>query len=150
MIGFSPSLLLLFSRCVRFFATPWTMAHQASLSFTISRSLLKLISIEWVMPFIHPSVLSSVTPFSPARNHSQNQDLFQSPSLASCLKGCYAVWLPSGKESTCQYRRLRRHGSVSGLRRFLGAGNSNLLQYSCLENPKDRGAWQLQSRRCNI
>ena len=35
------------------FATPWTAAHQASLSFTISRSLLKLVSIESVMPSNH-------------------------------------------------------------------------------------------------
>ena len=35
------------------FATPWTAACQASLSFTISQSLLKLISIESVMPFNH-------------------------------------------------------------------------------------------------
>ena len=34
-------------------ATPWTAAHQASLSFTISRSLLKLMSVELVMPFNH-------------------------------------------------------------------------------------------------
>ena len=33
--------------------TPWTTAHQASLSFTISRSLLKLMSIESVMPSNH-------------------------------------------------------------------------------------------------
>ena len=35
---------------VRLFATPWTAAHQASLSFTISQSLLKFMSIEMVMP----------------------------------------------------------------------------------------------------
>ena len=35
---------------VRFSETPWTAAHQASLSFTISQSLLKLMSIELVMP----------------------------------------------------------------------------------------------------
>ena len=35
---------------VQLFAPPWTTAHQASLSFTISRSLLKLMSIESVMP----------------------------------------------------------------------------------------------------
>ena len=38
---------------VRFFVTPWTEAHQASLSFTNSWSLLKLMSIELVMPFNH-------------------------------------------------------------------------------------------------
>ena len=36
--------------CVQLFATPWTTAHQDSLSTTISRSLLKLMSIESVMP----------------------------------------------------------------------------------------------------
>ena len=38
---------------VQLFATPWTAAHQVSLSITNSLSLLKLISIELVMPFNH-------------------------------------------------------------------------------------------------
>ena len=38
---------------VRLFATPWTAACQASLSFTISQSLLKLMRIELVMPSNH-------------------------------------------------------------------------------------------------
>ena len=47
---------------VRPFGTPWTAARQTSLSFTISRSLLKLMSIESVMPsnhlvFCHPPLL---------------------------------------------------------------------------------------------
>ena len=46
---------------VRLFATPWTAAHQASLSITLSQSLLKLMSIESVMPSNH---LTSVVPFS--------------------------------------------------------------------------------------
>ena len=32
-------------------------------------------------------------------------------------------------------------GLISGLGRAPGEGNSNPLQYSCLENPMDRGAW---------
>ena len=39
--------------CVWLFATAWTTAHQATLSFTISQSLLKLMSIESVMSFNH-------------------------------------------------------------------------------------------------
>ena len=60
--------------CVRLFATPWTAAHQASLSFTISQSLLRLMSIESMMPSNHlifyhhllllPSLFSSVRVFS--------------------------------------------------------------------------------------
>ena len=33
-------------------------------------------------------------------------------------------------------------GSIPGLGRSPGEGNGNLLQYSCLENPIDRGAWR--------
>ena len=40
---------------------------------------------------------------------------------------------------------MRDAGSVLGLRRSLGVGNGNLLQYSCLGNPMDGGAWRLQS-----
>ena len=45
----------------------------------------------------------------------------------------------SGKEPTCQCRRLRDMGSVPGLGRSPGEGHGNPLQYSCLENPTDRG-----------
>ena len=39
--------------CVQLFVTPWTVARQASLSITNSQSLLKLMSIELVMPSNH-------------------------------------------------------------------------------------------------
>ena len=53
--------------CVQLFATPWSAEHQASLSFTISWSLLKLMSTESVMPFNHlilcsPLLLTSIFP----------------------------------------------------------------------------------------
>ena len=60
--------------CVQLFATPWTAAHQASLSITNSWSLLKLMSIESVMPSNHlilchplllpPSIFPSIRAFS--------------------------------------------------------------------------------------
>ena len=60
--------------CVRLFATPWTAAHQASLSITNSQNLLKLMSIESVMPSNHlilccpllcpPSIFPSIRVFS--------------------------------------------------------------------------------------
>ena len=43
-----------------------------------------------------------------------------------------------GKESACNAEDM---GSVPGLGRFLGEGNSNPLQYFCLENLMDRGAY---------
>ena len=59
--------------CVQLFATPWTAAHQASLSITNSWSSLKLMSIESVMPSKHlilchpllpPSIFPSIRFFS--------------------------------------------------------------------------------------
>ena len=62
-----------FSR-IRLFATPWTVARQASLSFTVSRSLLTLMSVESVMLSNHlvlccpllflPSIFPSIRVFS--------------------------------------------------------------------------------------
>ena len=37
---------------------------------------------------------------------------------------------------------MRNAGSIPGLGRSTGGGHGNLLQYSCLENSTDRGAWQ--------
>ena len=45
----------------------------------------------------------------------------------------------AGKESTCNVGDL---GSIPGSGRSPGGGHGNPLQYSCLENPTDRGAWQ--------
>ena len=47
------SIIVQLLSCVSLFVTPWTAAHQASLSFIISQSLLKLMSIESVMPSNH-------------------------------------------------------------------------------------------------
>ena len=59
---------------IRLFATPWTATHQASLSFSISQRLLRLTSIELVMPSNHlilchpllllPSIFPSIRVFS--------------------------------------------------------------------------------------
>ena len=45
---------------------------------------------------------------------------------------------PDGKESACN---AGDPGSIPGSGRSLGDGNGNSLQYSCLENPMDRGTW---------
>ena len=54
------------------------------------------------------------------------------------------LWLPSwlsGKESASQSGDIGDAGSVPELGRSPGEGNGNLLQYSWLGNPMDRGAW---------
>ena len=42
---------------------------------------------------------------------------------------------------------IRDEGSILGLGRSPGEGNGNTLQYSCLENPVHRGAWQVTVHR---
>ena len=68
-----PYAIVQFLSRVQLFMTPWTAARQASLSFTISWSLLKLMSIELVMPsnclircplLLLPSILPSIRVFS--------------------------------------------------------------------------------------
>ena len=59
------------------------------------------------------------------------------------LNGLSVVQLPSiaqtvGKECACN---AGDSGSISGSGRSPGEGNGNPLQYSYLENPRDRGAW---------
>ena len=66
-------LLLLFSSCVRLFATPWIASRQTSLSLTIFQSLLKLMSVESVIapnhlilcrPLLLPEIFPSIKVFS--------------------------------------------------------------------------------------
>ena len=96
-------LVQLLSR-VRLFATPWTAACQASLSFTVSWSLLKFMSVESVMLSAH---LISATLFSfglqsfPASGPFPVSQLFASGgqsfgALASVLAVNIQGWLPLG------------------------------------------------------
>ena len=53
--------------------------------------------------------------------------------------------VPVGKNPPANAGEVRDAGSISGLGRSPGRGHSNPLQYSCLENFMNRGAWRLQS-----
>ena len=55
-------------------------------------------------------------------------------------------WL-SGKESVCNVRDAGDSGLIPGLGRSPGGEHGNPLQYSCLENPMDRGAWWATAHR---
>ena len=48
---------------------------------------------------------------------------------------------PDGSEGKTSVYNARDLGSIPGSGRSPGEGNGNPLQYSCLENPMDRGAW---------
>ena len=89
---------------VQLFATPWTAVRQASLSINNSQSLLKLMSIDSVMPSNH-------------------------------LIHCHPLLLPPSI-----FPSIRVFFNELVLRIEEGSGNP--LQYSCLKNPIDRGAWK--------
>ena len=61
------------------------------------------------------------------------------PSQQSYEAGTKLLWWFSGKESLANAGDA---DSISGSGRSPGEGNGNPLQYSCLKNPTDRGAWE--------
>ena len=53
----------------------------------------------------------------------------------------YPLGFPGGSDSKASAYNAGDPGSIPGLGRSSGEGNGNPLQYSCLENPMDRGTW---------
>ena len=108
---------------VQLFVTPWTVAHQASLSFTISWSLLKLMSIESEMPSNHlvlccPLLLPSIVPTSQSLLMSWlfvsgGQSIGASAS-ASVLPKNIQGWFPSGLTgSSCSLRDSQEYSNTT-------------------------------------
>jgi len=52
-----------------------------------------------------------------------------------------SVGFPCGSDGKESARNAEDPGSIHGSERFSGEGNSNPLQYSCMESSMDRGAW---------
>ena len=59
--------------------------------------------------------------------------------MANQVRSLYFPGSSDGKDPACNVGEL---GLIPGLERSPGEGNGNPLQYSGLENPMDRGAWQ--------
>ena len=76
--------------------TPWTAARQASLSFTISRSLLKFISIELVM----------------LSNHSRLEDSMDTGAWQATVQGVAKSWLTGKDPDAGKDRRQRDKGAA--------------------------------------
>ena len=91
---------------VQLFAIPWTAAHQASLSITNSRSLLKLMSIELVTPSNHlilchpllllPSVFPSIRVFSNESAFASADQSIEVSASTSVLPMNIQDWFPLG------------------------------------------------------
>ena len=61
--------------------------------------------------------------------------------LVAAIFGIYSLDFPGGSDSKASAYNVGDPGSIPGSGRSPGEGNGNPLQYSCLENPMDRGAW---------
>ena len=110
---------------VPLFATPWTIACKALLFMGFSRQK------HW-----------SGLPCPPLGN-------LPDPGINSCLLGLlhwqagfFTTSTTWDAQSNCTVCHVGDLGLIPGLGRSPGVGNANPLQYSCLENPMNRGAWQ--------
>ena len=63
-------------------------------------------------------------------------------ALPSFLTTLLSMGIPGGSDHKDSAYNVGDPGSIPGLGRFPGKGNGYLLQYSCLENSMDRGAWR--------
>ena len=138
------SMLLLLLSHVRLSVTPRTAAHQASLSITNSWSLLKLISIESVMPSNHPILcrpLSSRPLFLPASGSFPMSQLFSSGGQSFGVSASTSVlpmntqdWFPLGWTGwiSLQFKRLSRVFSNTTVQRhqLFGTKHSVFISHS--------------------
>ena len=84
----------------------------------------------------------------PSKVNQKQKDKYHMISFICGIKNLKwaSHWL-SGKESTCSAGTTGEMGSIPGSGRSPEEGHGNPLQYSCLENPMDRGAWQAMVHR---
>ena len=128
---------------------PWTVAHQAPLSMEVSRQEC------WSgLPFPSPgdfpdSEIEVISLASPAlaggffTTEPPGKSTYTCNSLLFVYMFIYIYMLPwwlSSKGSACRAGDVG--SAISGSGRSPGERNGNPLQYSCLGNPMDRGAWQ--------
>ena len=71
-------------------------------------------------------------------------ELFLNPLHGSSEVGDFPIAQMVKNLPAVQETWVQSLGSIPGSGRSPGGGNGNLLQYSCLENPMDRGAWQAE------
>ena len=153
------------------FSTPWPTACRASLSITNSWSLPKPMSIESVMPSNHlilchpllllPSIFPSIRVFSNESALHIRWPMYwrfsfnispsnEHPGLIFRMDWLDFLAVQGTLKSLLQHHSSKAsillHSAffivqLSHLYMTTGKGNGTTLQYSCLENPMDRGAW---------
>ena len=123
-----PKVVVQLLSCVRLFKTPWTAAHQTSLSLPISQSLLKLMSVESMMSSKHlilccphrllPSIFPLIRVFSNESVLRIRRLKYWSFNLTSVLPMNVQGWFPLG---------------LTGLKSFLSKGPSRVFSNATVE-----------------
>ena len=91
-----------------------------------------------------PADFSPLAKIGSLRKHSFHSLLFPAESASNLrmnLQYGFFLGFPGGSEVKVSASNVGDPGSIPGLGRSPGEGNGNPLQYSCLENPMDGGAW---------
>ena len=137
--------------------THWNVTHQASLSFTVSWSLLKLMSIESVMPFNHllccllllPAVFPSIRVFSSESSLCIRWPKYWSFSISpsseySGLISFRIDWFDLLAVLGTVKNLLQHHSSKASILEKEMATRSSILAW---KNPMDREAWWATAHR---
>ena len=112
------------------YSSPKCSSRSSTSLFLFFLQEIKQFSILWSIIFYFPRFLppSVVHPFS--------------SGSAITLKCLGSLSSPGGSDGKASVYNAGDLGSIPVLGRSAGEGNGNPLQYFCLENPMDRGAWQ--------
>ena len=73
--------------------------------------------------------------------HPQHADTCSRINIHTQRRPLFSLCFPGGSEVKASAWNSGNPGSIPGLGRSPGEGNGNPLQYSCMENPMERGAW---------
>ena len=121
----------------------WPLGRKSNTSSLMLAKLLQLLNLSFIICKMGWMISSE----SEYRDAYQKHPLLKKPYLKTLiLTKCLKIWDPLKtmvviKGSFCQCRRYKRYGFDPWSERSPGGGNGKPLQYSCLENSLDRGAW---------
>ena len=116
---------------------PWILKAGKSITFSLFSCSQFTSSLEKLIPF---EMFLYIRMRYFASQHFAYARVMILPSWVTSLLTALSRWC-IGRESTCQCRSCRGHEFDSWVGKIPGEGNGNPLQYSCLRNPIDRGAW---------
>ena len=112
-------------------------AHYFSAAVSLTEARLSLVHCRTLARAMHAITTSLVTIFAPLQSHLWCLIVWVCWALGTAF-WWDLQWFSDSKESFCN---VGDPGSIPGSGWSPEGGNGNPLQYSCLENPMDRGAW---------